>query len=246
MIIRAPDDNGVNPTMSEIDFNLSAQPREETGTSAMRRMRRAGQLPGVVYGAGGDAVPITLSSFEVSRHLEHEAFYSHVLNLKLKGKKEQVILRSVQRHPVRSDMLLHIDLQRISKDAKIRMTVPLHFVGEDVAPGVKEQSGLFSHLMTEVEISCLPSDLPEYIEIDVSELHIGEPIHLSGLVVPEGIELVELSHGHDQAVVIINVRKEQPIEEEEVEVEEPEGEEGEAQEAAEGEEKDADSAEKES
>lgn len=231
--------------MSEIDFNLSAQPREETGTSAMRKMRRAGQLPGVVYGAGSEAVPITLSSLEVSRHLEHEAFYSHILNLKLKNKKEQVILRSVQRHPVRSDVLLHIDLQRISKDAKIRMTVPFHFVGEDVAPGVKEQSGLFSHLMTEVEISCLPSDLPEFIEVDVSELHIGEPVHLSDLTVPEGLELVELSHGHDHAVVIINVRKEQPIEEEAA-VEEPEGEEGEAQEAAEGEGKDADSAEEES
>ena len=230
--------------MSEIDFNLSAQPREETGTSAMRKMRRAGQLPGVVYGAGGDTVPITLSSLEVSRHLEHEAFYSHVLSLKLNGKKEQVILRSVQRHPVRSDMLLHIDLQRISKDAKIRMTVPLHFVGEDMAPGVKEQSGLFSHLMTEVEVSCLPSDLPEFIEVDVSELHIGEPVHLSNLAVPEGLELVELSHGHDHAVVIINVRREQ-LEGQEVEAEEPEGEEAEEQ-AAEAEAKDADSAEEES
>ncbi len=230
--------------MSEIDFNLSAQPREETGTSAMRKMRRAGQLPGVVYGAGGDTVPITLSSLEVSRHLEHEAFYSHVLSLKLNGKKEQVILRSVQRHPVRSDMLLHIDLQRISKDAKIRMTVPLHFVGEDMAPGVKEQSGLFSHLMTEVEVSCLPSDLPEFIEVDVSELHIGEPVHLSNLAVPEGLELVELSHGHDHAVVIINVRREQ-LEGQEVEAEEPEGEEAEEQ-AAEAEAKDADSVEEES
>lgn len=229
--------------MSEIDFDLSAQPRKETGTRAMRKMRRAGQLPGVVYGAGGDAVPITLSSLEVSRNLGHEAFYSHVLNLNLKGKKEQVVLRSVQRHPVRSDVLLHIDLQRIRRDAKIKMTVPLHFVGEDVAPGVKEQSGLFSHLMTEVEISCLPSDLPEFIEVDVSELHIGEPVHLSELKVPEGLELVDLAHERDPAVVVVNVRKEQPIEEEEAAVEEPEGEEGEAREAAEGEEKDADSAE---
>lgn len=228
--------------MSEIDFSLSAQPREETGTGAMRKMRRAGQLPGVVYGAGGDALPITLSSLEVSRHLENEAFYSHVLSLNLEGKKEQVILRSVQRHPVRSDILLHIDLQRISKDAKIKMTVPLHFVGEDVAPGIKEQGGLFSHLMTEVEISCLPSDLPEFIEVDVSGLHIGEPVHLSGVTVPEGLELVDLSHGNDPAVVIINVRKEQPIEEEEAVAEVPEGEEGET----EGEEKDADSAEEES
>lgn len=227
--------------MSETDFNLSAQLRKETGTSAMRRMRQGGQVPGVVYGASSDSVPITLSSHEVLRHLENEAFYSHVLNLDLKGKKEQVILRSVQRHPVRSDMLLHIDLQRISKDAKIKMTVPLHFVGEEVAPGVKEQSGLFSHLMTEVEISCLPSDLPEFIEVDVSELYIGEPVHLSELKIPEGLEVVELAHGHDHAVVIINVRKEQLIEEE-VEIEEPEGEEGEDQEAG-AEEKDADSAE---
>ncbi|MCY3853086.1 MAG: 50S ribosomal protein L25/general stress protein Ctc [Gammaproteobacteria bacterium] len=235
--------------MSEIDFSLSAEPRKETGTSAMRKMRRAGQLPGVVYGAGGDAVPITLSGLEVSRHLEHEAFYSHVLNLKLKGKREgeQVILRSVQRHPVRSDVLLHIDLQRISKDAKIKMTIPLHFKGEDIAPGVKEQSGLISHLMTEVEVSCLPSDLPEFIEVDISGLHIGELVHLSDLAIPEGLELVELSHGHDHAVATIHVRREE-IEEEEVAVEEPEGEEGEEAEeqAAEAEEKDADSAEEES
>ena len=175
----------------------------------MRRMRRTGLLPGVVYGVGGDTISITLSSLEVSRHMEHEAFYSHVLSLEMQGKKEQVILRHVQRHPVRSDMILHIDLQRISKDAKIRMTVPLHFIGEDVAPGVKQQSGLVSHLMSEVEISCLPSKLPEFIEVDVSELHIGEPVHLSDLVLPEGLELVELSHEHDHAVVVINVRREQ-------------------------------------
>ncbi len=227
--------------MSEIDFDLSARPREKTGTAAMRKMRRDGQLPGVVYGAGGEAVPITLSGLEVARHLENEAFYSHVLNLDLDGKKEQVILRSVQRHPVRSDALLHIDLQRVSKDAKIRMTVPLHFVGEDVAPGVKEESGLFSHLLTEVEVSCLPADLPEFIEVDVSELRIGEPVHLSELVVPEGLELVELTHGHDHAVVIINVRKEQRIEEE-VEVGAPEGDEGEDQQVAGDEGKSADSA----
>ena len=231
--------------MSEIDFNLSAEPRKETGTRAMRRMRRAGQLPGVVYGAGGDAVPITLSNFEISRHLEHEAFYSHVLSLKLKGvrKPQQVILRSVQRHPVRSDVLLHIDLQRIREDEKIKMTVPLHFKGEDIAPGVKEQSGLISHLMTEVEVSCLPSDLPEFIEVDISELHIGELVHLSELEVPDGLELVELSHGHDHAVVTIHVRREQPEEIEEVEGEEVEGEEAEGEEA---EAEDADSDEEES
>lgn len=224
--------------MSEIDFNLSAEPREAMGTRAMRRLRRAGQLPGVVYGAGGDTVPILLSSAEVAKHMEHEAFYSHVLTLRLQGRKEQVILRSVQRHPVRSDVL-HIDLQRIKKDAKLRMTVPLHFVGEEVAPGIKQESGLFSHLMTEVEVSCLPSDLPEFLEVDVSELHIGEPVHLSQLQIPEGVELVELAHGHDHAVVVINVRREQVEPEDEVEAE---GEEPGAEAEGEGEEPDADAA----
>ena len=207
--------------MSDIDFNLSAELRDTTGTRAVRRMRSAGQLPGVVYGAGGDTVPIMLSSAEVAKHMEHEAFYSHVLTLHLKGRKEQVILRSVQRHPVRSDVL-HIDLQRIRKDEKLRMTVPLHFVGEEVAPGIKQESGLFSHLMSEVEVSCLPSDLPEFLEVDVSGLHIGEPVHLSQLQLPEGVELVELAHGHDHAVVVINVRREQlePEEEEAAEGEE--------------------------
>ncbi len=220
--------------MSEIDFNLSAEVRETMGTRAVRRLRRTGQLPGVVYGAGGDTVPIMLSGAEVAKHMEHEAFYSHVLTLHLLGRKEQVILRSVQRHPVRSDVL-HIDLQRIRKDEKLRMTVPLHFVGEEVAPGVKQESGLFSHLMSEVEVSCLPSDLPEFLEVDVSGLHIGEPVHLSQLRIPEGVELVELAHGHDHAVVVINVRREQPEPEEEAEGEEPA-----ADAEAEGEQTDAD------
>ena len=217
--------------MSKIDFNLSAQPREETGTRAMRRMRRAGQLPGVVYGADGDTLPITLSGHEVSRHMESEAFYSQILKLEMGGKQEQVILRSVQRHPVRPDMILHIDLLRIRADAKIRMTVPLHFIGEEIAHGVKQEGGLLSRLMTEVEISCLPADLPEFIEVDVTELHLGELVHLSELTVPEELELVELSHGHDPAVVTISVRREEP-EEEEVE-ELAEGEEGEETEGGE-------------
>ena len=221
--------------MSSIDFDLHAEPREEAGTRAMRRLRRDGQIPGVVYGAGNETVAIQLSHSQVLRHLEQEAFYSHILTLHLDGKKEQVILRHVQRHPVRVE-ILHLDLLRIKQDAKIRMTVPFHFVGEEIAPGVKQQSGLISHLMTEAEVICLPSKLPEFIEVDVSELNIGEPIHLSNLTLPEGVELVELTHEHDHAVVIINVRRE--IIEEELE---EEGEvEGEGAEDAEGDEKAAD------
>ena len=204
--------------MSDQDFSLSAQLRTETGSAAARRMRRSGQVPGVLYGAGREAMSITLDSQELLRNLEQEGFYSHILSLAVDGKEQKVVLRGVQRHPVRSDIVLHLDLQRIRQDEKIHMTVPLHFIGGDMAPGIKEQSGLFSHLMTEVEVICLPADLPGYIEVDVSSLHIGEPLHLSSLEPPEGVELVELMHDRDHAVVIINERREQ-IEEEEIEEE---------------------------
>lgn len=190
-----------------IDFDIHAQRRTESGTSAVRRMRNAGQIPAVVYGAGEEAVSITLSKQELERHLEQESFYSHILNLHLDGKSEQVVLRSIQYHPVRSNVL-HLDLQRIRKDSAIHMTIPLHFIGEDTAPGVREQSGIVSHLLSEVEISCLPKDLPEYLEVDISELHVGELVHLSELVIPEGVELTELQHGRDAGVVVINVRRE--------------------------------------
>ena len=193
--------------MSTTDFDLHAQLRPETGTAAVRRLRGAGRVPGVIYGAAGEAVAIALSQQELGRHMEQESFYSHVLNLHLEGRTEQVVLRAVQYHPVRAQVL-HIDLQRIRQDAAIRMTIPLHFVGEDVAPGVREQSGIISHLLTEVEVSCLPKNLPEYLEVDLSGLHVGELIHLSELKIPEGVELTELLHEHDPGVVTINVRRE--------------------------------------
>ena len=200
--------------MSTIDFDLHAQPRAQTGGAAMRRLRRAGQVPGVVYGAGGETVAIALAHSELARHLEQESFYSHILTLHLDGGQEQVVLRGVQRHPVRAEVL-HVDLLRVRRDEKIRMLVPLHFLGEDEAPGVRQQSGLVSHLLAEVEVSCLPSQLPEFLPVDVSGLHIGEPVHLSALSLPEGVELVALEHGQDPAVVIINVRREQIEPEEE-------------------------------
>ena len=219
--------------MSTIDFDLHAQPRAQTGSAAMRRLRRAGQVPGVVYGAGGDTVAIALGRGELSRHLEQESFYSHILTLHLDGGQEQVVLRGVQRHPVRAEVL-HVDLLRVRRDEKIRMLVPLHFLGEDEAPGVRQQSGLVSHLKTEVEVSCLPSQLPEFLPVDVSGLHIGEPVHLSALELPEGVELVELAHGQDPALVIINVRREQ-VEPEEEEAAADEAAETEAEEQPDGE-----------
>ena len=225
--------------MSTIDFDLHAQPRAQTGSVAMRRLRRAGQVPGVVYGAGGDAAAIALGHNELARHLENESFHSHILTLHLDGGQEQVVLRGVQRHPVRAEVL-HVDLLRVRRDEKIRMLVPLHFLGEDEAPGVRQQSGLVSHLMTEAEVSCLPSQLPEFLPVDVSGLHIGEPVHLSALELPEGVELVALEHGQDPAVVIINVRREQ-VEPEEAEAAADEA--AEAEEQADGEAADSDAQE---
>jgi large subunit ribosomal protein L25 len=190
-----------------ISFELNAEPRSDTGKGASRRLRHAGKVPAIIYGGSKDPEPLTLSLNEVIRNLEHEAFYSHILNVKVGSATTRAVLRDLQRHPSRP-VILHMDLQRVSESEKIKMQVPLHFLGEDVAPGVKE-GGLVSHELTEVEVECLPRDLPEYIDIDISALELGESVHLSELTVPEGVTLLELTRGegHDQALVSIHVRR---------------------------------------
>ena len=220
-----------------ISFELTAESRTDTGKGASRRLRHAGKIPAIIYGSGKDPQALTLSHNEVLRNLEHEAFYSHILSIKIDGSETRAILRDLQRHPSRP-VILHMDLQRISETEKLKTHAPLHFIGEDVAPGVKE-GGLVSHDLTEVSIECLPKDLPEFIEVDISALDIGDSIHLSGLTVPEGVTLIELAHGegHDQSVVSVHVKR--IVEEVE---EAPEGEAG-AEEAAEGGEEGKDSGE---
>ena len=220
-----------------ISFELTAESRTDTGKGASRRLRHAGKIPAIIYGAGKDPQALTLSHNEVLRNLEHEAFYSHILSIKIDGSETRAILRDLQRHPSRP-VILHMDLQRISETEKLKTHAPLHFIGEDVAPGVKE-GGLVSHDLTEVSIECLPKDLPEFIEVDISALDIGDSIHLSGLTVPEGVTLIELARGegHDQSVVSIHVKR--VVEEVE---EAPEAEAG-AEEAAEGGEEAKDSGE---
>ena len=220
-----------------ISFELTAESRTDTGKGASRRLRHAGKTPAIIYGSGKDPQALTLSHNEVLRNLEHEAFYSHILSIKIDGSETRAILRDLQRHPSRP-VILHMDLQRISETEKLKTHAPLHFIGEDVAPGVKE-GGLVSHDLTEVSIECLPKDLPEFIEVDVSALDIGDSIHLSGLTVPEGVTLIELARGegHDQSVVSVHVKR--IVEEIE---EAPEGAEG-AEEAAEGGEEGKDSGE---
>lgn len=187
-------------------FQLSAEVRSNHGKAASRRLRRTQEkVPGIVYGAGKEPTPISLSHNELNRALQNEAFYSHILTLAVDGKQEKVVLKALQRHPYKAQ-LIHIDFQRVSATEKLYMNVPLHFIGEDTAPGVKLEGGQVSHLMTEVEIRCLPADLPEYIEVDISKLGMDGAVHLSEIKLPKGVEIVALIQGkeHDQSVVSIH------------------------------------------
>ena len=189
-------------------FDLIAEHREDQGKGASRRLRRDGLVPAILYGAGRPPRMLAFDHNKVIREMENESFYSSVLNIKVGDKSQAAVLKDVQRHPAKP-LIMHMDLQRIVEDEAIRMNVPLHFAGEDVAPGVKMGGGAISHLITDVEVSCLPKDLPEFIEVDVSNLELNEMIHLSDLKLPSGVEIPELAQGaeHDQAVVSLQVRK---------------------------------------
>ena len=195
-------------------FVLNAEMREDLGEGASRRLRHAGKVPAIIYGHGGEPVSITLEHSKIIHNLEEETFYSQILDMNLAGKTEKVVLRDLQRHPAKA-LIMHMDFQRVNENAAMHVHIPLHFIGEDTCPGVKLESGAVSHQTTEVEISCLPKDLIEFIEVDVSELHIGDSIHLTDLKLPEGISLVALSHGegHDQTVVTVHVTKTVEVEE---------------------------------
>jgi large subunit ribosomal protein L25 len=185
-------------------IEISATPRTIQGTGASRRLRRAGRVPGVVYGGGKDAAAIELDHKEIFFKLKNESFHASVLTLNLGGKKEQVLLRDYQMHPFRP-VVMHADFQRVNPKEKIHMKVPLHFVNADIAPGVKLSHGIASHIITEVDVVCLPKDLPEFIEVDLANLAAGHSIHLSELKLAKGIELVALSKGEDLAVATITI-----------------------------------------
>jgi large subunit ribosomal protein L25 len=195
-------------------FELSAERREAQGTGASRRLRRAGKIPAVIY--GGDKAPEMLSFDHntIFHLLENEAFHSSILKVSHGGVSEQAILRDVHYHPYKL-LVLHLDFQRVSASEKIHMKVPLHFLGQDVAPGVKLKHGIPTHIITEVDVICLPANLPEFLALDVSGLDLGESLHLSDIKLPEGVELTVLAHGgDDQAVVAIVPPKAAAAEEE--------------------------------
>jgi large subunit ribosomal protein L25 len=185
-----------------MSIEIKAVKRDVKGTGASRRLRRAGSVPGVVYGAGKDAVNIELNTKELFLQFRHEAFHASILSLNLDGKKEDVLLRDFQMHPVRNS-IQHMDFQRVNANEKVHVKIPFHFLHEDTAPGVKVGGGIVAHIMTEAEVSCLPKDLPEFIEVDLAALELGDSVHLSQITLPKGVEFVALSHGNDAAVAAI-------------------------------------------
>ncbi len=187
---------------------LNAELRTDMGKGASRRLRRANKLPAIVYGAGKDPENLTLEQKDVQYQLQYEAFYTQVLELDVGGKKQEVLLRDLQHHPYRQD-ILHMDFQRIDAKKEVHVNVPLHFINEDISVGVKHEGGAISHVVTEVEIVCLPKDIPEFIEADLSEMHMGDILHLSDLKIPAGVEVLALKQGeeHDTAVATIHARK---------------------------------------
>ena len=183
------------------EFN--AQPRTLQGTGASRRLRKAGRIPGVVYGGEKAAEAIDLDHNELFHKLKQEAFHASVLTMLVAGAKQDVLLRDVQMHPFKRQ-ILHLDFQRVDATHKLHIKVPLHFINADIAPGVKLQAGIVSHVLTELDIKCLAADLPEFIEVDLKDLAAGHSIHVSALTLPKGVEAA-LHKGEDPVVASITI-----------------------------------------
>ena len=185
-------------------FVVNAELRNDQGKGASRRLRRTGKVPAILYGGKDKPEQLAVVQHEMNKHLETEAFYSHILTLKFDGKEQQAVLKDIQRHPA-EPMFLHFDFQRVFADQAIRMEVPLHFKGGEVCPGVKVGGGIVEHHLMQVEVECLPKNLPEFIEVDLSKMELNDSIHLSHLKLPEGVALVELKHGKDPSVAAVHV-----------------------------------------
>ncbi len=188
-----------------ISFNLSAEIRNDKGKGASRRLRRAGKVPGILYGAGEPPLELAFEHNALRNNLAHEAFYSHILKIMVAGDEHQAIVKDLQRHPAKP-LIMHLDLLRVKDDQEIHVHVPLHFLGEKEAIGVKQQGGVVSRNLIEIEIACLPRYLPEYIDVDVINLELNHALHMSDLKLPEGVRIVQLAYGeeHDLPVVAIH------------------------------------------
>lgn len=193
-------------------IEVTAFPRTSQGKGASRRLRATGRVPGVIYGAGVDAQSVEFDHKALLRHLKLEAFHSSILDLTVEGRKDRVLLRDFQMHPFK-EQVQHVDFQRIDPKKKIHMAVPLHFMNAEISPGVKVGKGVIQHIINELEILCLPDDLPEYIEVDLKDLELGHSIHVSELKLPKGVEPLSRLKTEDPAVVTVQVPRETAVEE---------------------------------
>ena len=192
------------------EYEVVAQPRDALGTNASRRLRRTGRVPAVLYGGGMEATPISIEEHRIKKQIENEAFAAHVLTVKIDGVESQAVLKSVHREPA-TERVIHMDFQRISASSEIHMHVPLHFMNEEISPG-RKAGGIVTHLLVEVEVGCLPKDLPEYIEVDMAELDVGDAVHLSELMLPEGVHIMTLAHNPDNDQPVVSVQHPQKLE----------------------------------
>lgn len=205
------------------DFVIEAFPRDDQGRGASRRLRREERkIPAIIYGGNKEATAISIWHNELKKALENEAFFSHVLTIELDGKKESVILKDLQRHPYKP-ILTHADFLRVDKDHEIHVNVPLHFINEETAPAIKLHGGVANHQINEVEVICLPQNLPEFIEVDMTAVEMDQVVHLSDLKLPEGVRVAALLQGEDHDLPVVAIHKPRGAKVDEAE----EGEEGE-------------------
>jgi large subunit ribosomal protein L25 len=186
-----------------MNFELSAETRADQGKGASRRLRHAGKVPAILYGGKATPANLSLSHQKLLLVIDDERFYSSIIALEMDGKKQPAIVKDVQMHPAKN-AVVHVDLQRVLEDQPIRLHLPIHFLNEASSPGVKLQGGIVSHMRSDVEVSCLPKDLPEAIEVDMSQMKLNDSVKLSDLKLPAGVTMPELAHGHDAPVVTIH------------------------------------------
>ncbi|WP_323815911.1 50S ribosomal protein L25/general stress protein Ctc [Cellvibrio sp. NN19] len=192
--------------MSE-DFKLDATARNDLGKGASRRLRRlAGQVPAVIYGGNVAPTSVSVTANELMKHLEHEAFYSHIISLNVDGTAQDVILKDVQRHPSKP-VVLHLDFLRVDKSTKVHTHVPLHFINEATSKGVKIQGGKVVHNLTQLDVICLPQHLPEFIEVDVAAMEVGSILHITDLKLPGGVVSADLQKGDDHNLAVVTMQK---------------------------------------
>ena len=209
------------------NIDLIAELRDDSGTSSSRRSRRSGMVPAVIYGAGKESIKLNIGHNQLLHKLSTPSFLTSILNVKVQDKEESAFIKDIQIHPSER-RVIHLDLQRVRADQAIRVTVPIHFIGEDLSDGVQLEGGTVTPLLNEIEVSCLPKDLPEYLEVSVEELKLDELLFLSDIILPEGVEILQLTQEvpNNEPIVAIRVLIIHEEEPEEVVEEGEEGEEG--------------------